>query len=79
MPAAVPALVMTAVLDVQHVGFTGPRGSASASSAAYLQCVVQRRPSSRPAAPSTNAPLHTLITRAPRSTASRSASSSSSG
>ena len=69
-----------ALVDVQHVRLDdGPRDSARASSSACRQCVVQRRPSSSPAAPSTKAPEHTLSTRAPRSTARRSASSSSGG
>src|SRR5690348_3162009 len=54
-------------------------GYRAASASAWRQCVVARRPSSSPAAASTNAPLQMLATRAPRRCASRSASSSSAG
>ena len=73
MPAAVPALgEHFPVVHVQHVGVDlGQR-------VAPLQLLgvdpVRRAvPSSRPAAPSTNAPEQTLMTRAPRSTVRRSA------
>ena len=80
MPAAVPALVITRPSSTYSTsGLTIADGYRWASSAACRQCVVQCRPSSRPAAPSANAPLHTLSTRVPRSTAARSASISGAG
>lgn len=50
-----------------------------ASVGAYIQCVVAGRPSSRPAAASTKAPVHRPTMRAPSSWARRSASSASAG
>ena len=42
---------------------------------AYIQCVVALRPSSTPAAASTNEPLQTLSSQAPRAAAWRTTSS----
>ncbi len=80
MPAAVPALVMMSPSSTNSTsGSSRALGKRSASSSTWLQWVVQRRPSSKPAAPSTNAPLHTEISVAPRAAASRSASSTAVG
>ncbi len=79
MPAAVPAPVMTRPSSTKSTdGSTVAVGNRAASSSACIQCVVQRRPSRRPASPSANAPLQMLSTQAPRSCASRSARRTSS-
>ena len=78
--AAVPALVR--ILPSARRARSGrpwPAGSRRASASVCRQWVVQRRSSSRPAAPSANAPVHTLITQAPRAWARRSASRTSAG
>ena len=80
MPAAVPALVITLPSSTKSTsGSTRARGWRSRSSSTYIQCVVHSRSSSRPAAPSTNAPEQTLSSVAPSAAASRNASSASSG
>ena len=80
MPAAVPALVITGPSSTYRTaGSTLAAGNIAASAAVCRQCVVQRRSSSSPAAPSTYAPAHTLSTRAPRATPARRAASSGSG
>ena len=80
MPAAVPALVNTGSSSTYSTsGSTLAAGNSRASVSVWCQCVVQRRSSSRPAAPRTNAPLQTLSTRAPRSTPRRSSASSGAG
>ena len=68
-----------AVADVEHIWIDPGQGNRFAKSAAYRQCVVQSRPSSSPAAPSTYAPEQTLMTMAPRSTAARSVPKTASG
>ena len=73
-PAEVPALVMRLPASTNSTsGSTRAFGKRRASSSAYRQWVVQSRPSSRPAAPSTNAPEQTLRRIAPRASARRSA------
>ncbi|CAM5419722.1 hypothetical protein SGRI78S_03656 [Streptomyces griseus subsp. griseus] len=80
IPAAVPAELITAPSSTYSTsGSTIAFGKRRDNSAACRQCVVQRRPSSSPAAPRTYAPEQTLSTREPRSTARRSASRTSSG
>ena len=63
MPAAVPGAGEDAVaVDVEDVGVhPGRREAALRARRRSVQCVVQSRPSSRPAAPRTKAPLHTLM------------------
>ncbi len=80
MPAAVPALVIRFPSSTNSTsGSTRASGYRSRSSSTYIQCVVQARPSSSPAAPSTKAPEHTLSRVAPSSAACRSAASASGG
>ena len=79
-PAAVPALVtMSPVSTNSTLGSTVVAGKRSCISSAYSQCVVQRRPSSRPVAPSTNEPEHTLSSVLPPAWACRIASRTSAG
>src|SRR5215472_9247375 len=76
MPAATPPEVRTLPSSMYSTsGTTLICGYASARAAQCGQCVVARRPSSRPAAASTNAPRHNDTIRAPRAAAAASASS----
>ena len=78
MPAAVPALVIRLPSSTNStLRSTLAVGYCRASSSACIQCVVHGRPSSRPAAPATNAPEHTVRMIDPASAAARSASSAS--
>ncbi len=80
MPAAVPALVMTASSSTYSTaGSTLAAGYMRASLAAWRQCVVQPRSSSSPAAPRMKAPVHTLSTVQPRAAARCRAASSGCG
>ena len=61
IPAAVPALVIRLPSSTNStLRSTRAVGYMRASSSACIQCVVHARPSSRPAAPATNAPEHTV-------------------
>ena len=53
-----------AVVDEEHVGVEVDRGEQAAEGRAVHQCVVAGRPSSRPAAASTNAPVQIETSRA---------------
>ena len=66
-----------AVVDVEHVGSSRTAGKKRRNAVVNIQCVVAGRPSSRPAAASTNAPVQIDIKRAsrPSSVAARSSSS----
>src|SRR5215472_14196697 len=78
MLAALPADVrMSPSSTYNTAGSTATSGCRRVSSAHSDQCVVARRPLSRPAAASTKAPVHNDTMRAPRSCASRSAVSTS--
>ncbi|SKU47688.1 Uncharacterised protein [Mycobacteroides abscessus subsp. abscessus] len=80
MPAAVPALVIRSPSSTNSTSrSTVAVGYWRASVSVYIQCVVQRRPSNRPAAPAMNAPEQTVRMVAPRSEAARTASSASCG
>ena len=75
MPAVIPAEVHTSPSRTKMAsGSTVIVGKRSASSSQLFQCVVARLPSSRPAAASTNAPLHTDAVRRARRAACRIAS-----
>ncbi len=80
MPAAVPAEVSTSPSSTKSSrGSTCTRGYRLASVGAYIQCVVAGRPSSRPAAARTNAPVQRPMMRAPSWWALRSAAIASTG
>ena len=63
-----------AVAHEDRVGLDVTPGMARASSAQEAQCVVARRPSSRPACASRKAPVQTEVTRRERAAAARAAS-----
>ena len=64
MPAVTPAELHTAPSHTKMGSIsTRASGNCRASSAQSCQCVTARRPSSKPAAPSTKAPVHTEPTR----------------
>src|SRR5882757_10117476 len=78
MPAAVPALVIRLPSSTNStLRSTFAVGYILASSSACIQCVVHGRPSSRPAAPATNAPEHTVRMIEPDSAAFRTTSRAS--
>ena len=68
-----------AVVDVEDVRIEAHRGRSRRNGSARIQCVVAGRPSSTPAAASTNAPVQIDTSRAPgRAVASAAASAASS-
>ncbi len=78
--AALPAEVSTRPSSTYRTsGSTSTPGWRVLRSAVCAQCVVARRPSRRPAAASTNAPVHRDTRRAPASWEARTAVSSSGG
>src|SRR4051794_22638649 len=80
MPAAVPADVRIWPSSTYSTsGSTSMSGKRFANLSVYRQWVVARRPSSRPAWASANAPEHSLINRTPRRWARRNAFSIASG
>ena len=80
IPAAVPAEVSTSPSSTNSSrGSTWTRGYRFARVGAYIQCVVAGRPSSSPAAASTNAPVQSPMMRAPSWCALRSAAMASTG